>query len=325
MSGRHALRRYEPSWARLAVWLLLALLATAPARAAEPPQVALVLSEAGGAYSELAQALRVHLAQGPAPVAVKTVAVSEWRGYARENRPALVVAVGLSAAEAVARAGTGAPVLNLLLPKQTFDTLAGGRPVADYRNFSAIYLDQPFGRQIDLIRYALPGRDKIGVLLGPASGHFLKPLLDAARKRNMKVVYQRVGSVDELVPRLRKVLDESDVLLALPDPLVFNRDTIQGVLLTTYRFQDPVIAFSPAYVRAGALAAVYTEPDQFGLQAAEIIERMATSGVWQLPPPRYAKYFSVSVNRQVARSLGLTVGNETVLDAKLRQAAEQKP
>lgn len=325
MIGRPPPRRRGHLPVRLVVWLLLALLAAVPVRAAESPQVVLVLSKTGGAYSELARTLRAHLARSRWQVAIKTVAVSGWPGYARKNRPTLIVAVGLSAAETIARAGTRAPVLNLLLPKQTFDALAGNRPAPGYRDFSAIYLDQPFGRQIDLIRYALPGRAKIGTLLGPASGYLLKPLLDAARKRNMKVVYRQVGSVDELVPRLREVLDESDVLLALPDPLVLNRDTIQGVFLTTYRFQDPVIAFSPAYVRAGALAAVYTEPDQFGLQAAEIIEQMAASGVWQLPPPRYAKYFSVSVNRQVARSLGLTVGRETDLDAKLRQAAEQKP
>lgn len=310
-------------------WILaavLVLLGVARGWAADPPQVVVVLSEESGAYSEVVQALRGRLAHSPSGVGVSAVGVSDWGRYAKERgRPNLVVAVGLRAAEAVADTGARVPVLNLLLPRQAFESLAEARMPSDYRTFSAIYLDQPFSRQLDLIRYALPGHERVGVLLGPASQGSLGALLDAAREQGLQVYHERAESVEELVPVLRRVLEQSDVLLALPDPLVFNRDTIQGVLLTTYRFRDPVIAFSPAYVRAGALAAVYTLPDQFGVQAAEIIEQMAATGTWQLPPPQYAKYYAVSVNRQVARSLGLAVGSETVLYGKLRQAAEQRP
>ncbi|MDO9189477.1 MAG: ABC transporter substrate binding protein, partial [Sulfurimicrobium sp.] len=120
------------------------------------------------------------------------------------------------------------------------------------------------------------------------------------------------------------VLADSDVLLAVPDPLVFNKGTVQSLLLTTYRYQDPVIGFSHAYVKAGALASVHTMPEQVGRQAADVILRTLGSRPAWLPPPENPKYFSVSVNYQVARSLGLSIGDETVLLQKLKRASESQ-
>ena len=107
--------------------------------------------------------------------------------------------------------------------------------------------------------------------------------------------------------------------------MVVSRDTAQSLLLTTYRANIPVIAFSHAYVRAGALAAVYSTPEQIGQQTGEAILRLNQSGSWNLPKPQYPKYFSVSVNSQVARSLGLEIESEQVLVEKLKSSMEREP
>jgi ABC-type uncharacterized transport system substrate-binding protein len=108
----------------------------------------------------------------------------------------------------------------------------------------------------------------------------------------------------------------------LPDPLVFNKGTVQSLLLTTYRYQDPVIGFSQAYVKAGALAAVYSSPEQIGRQTGEALVRVLAGRALLLPLPEYPKYFSVSVNYQVARSLGLSVGDEALIYQKLKHMAD---
>ena len=88
------------------------------------------------------------------------------------------------------------------------------------------------------------------------------------------------------------------------------------LLLTSYRYQKPVFGFSQSYVRAGALAAVYSSSKQLAKQAAEIaIKSQQAPGV--LPPPQVPKYFSVVVNYQVARSLNLQVADEDSINKKM--------
>ncbi len=307
--------------------LLLAVLAHAPAvRALD--NITLVLSEEGQAYTEVADKIRQVVGQKNGPK-VETLSLQAFLGRQGEMAKGgsrVVVAVGLAAAQAAAALDSRVPVLSVLVPRATFETLARERGrQGDSRGFSAIYLDQPFARQLQLIRFALPDRSRVGVLAGAVAAEQL-PLLQAAGKGSrLKINVEKVSREDDVIPSLRQLLRDSDVLLAVPDPLVYNRNTIQGLLLTTYRYQIPVVGFSLSYVRAGALVAVYSVPPQIGQQVGEMLLGLAGDRNPALPPPQYPKYFSVSVNYQVARSMGIEVDNEAVLYDKVRRAGEQEP
>ena len=96
------------------------------------------------------------------------------------------------------------------------------------------------------------------------------------------------------------MLNDSDVLIALPDPIVFNLRTTRNILLSTYRKRVPVIGFSKSYVKAGALAAIYSTPEFIGKQTGEIITDLAVKSSLNnklLPLPHsHSKYFTISVN-----------------------------
>lgn len=307
----------------LLVAVAFALSVSGLAQASGQAHVTIVVSEESDAYSEVAAAIRTVLEQRPGINPVVTVLplqgiVARKIDLAREH-PDLIVAVGVRAAQYLAAQNLSPPLLAALIPRQAFEKIARQR---DYRMFSAVFLDQPPSRQMELIRLALPGRGRVGVVLGPESQDVLKALQAAAKESKFGLVAEKIGAAEELLPALQRVLAESDVLLAVPDPLVFNKGTVQSLLLTTYRYQDPVIGFSHAYVKAGALAAVYTTPEQAGKQAGEILVRVLGGKSWTLPPPEYPKYFSVSVNHQVARSLGISIEDEAALYQSLKRAVE---
>ena len=236
----------------------------------------------------------------------------------------MIVAVGVQALQTVTEMNAHQPVLATLIPKPSFDKL-----LYQHKNkssgISAIYLDQPLNRQVALFRIALPSRKRLGVVVGPESQDKLKLLQAAVRDKNIQLVTEKIESADELIPSLQRVLAESDTLLALPDPLVFNKNNVQNILLTSYRYHDPVIGYSQAYVKAGALYAVFSMPAQIGQQAGELIQQMLASKTGFVPAPQYPKYFSVSVNVQVARSLGIQMEEEGVLTEKLKRTMEQEP
>lgn len=280
--------------------------------------ILVVLSEEGGLYREAADALVAALQQTPGaqqpPVRVATLPALSREAVNAE----LIVPVGAPAAHAVAALELLVPVLNILIPSQVYKKIVRpwGMPVR--RTFSAVFLDQPLERQLRLIQFALPGYQRLGVLSSGESVESLAALLALARSYGFRLRWETIDEQNQLLPALQLVLADSDVLLTLPDSIVLNHDTAQAILLTSYRYQDPVVAYSQAYVNAGALAAVHTTPEQAGRQTAEIIHAWLSGG--NLSSPQYPKYFSVTVNYHVARSLELDVDSETALLDKLMRA-----
>lgn len=307
-------------WRFLFASFTLALLFVwAGAGYAASANIAIVLSDDSAPYQETANNIRAFVEQGTVRAVVNVYPAAEKKPDFARERQDIIVAVGVRAAQEMVALNLTTPILTTLIPRQAFEKIARQR---DYRQFSAIYLDQPLARQMELIRLALPERSRIGVVLGPESQGTLKILQSAAREAKFGLVVEKISAAEELLPALQRVLADSDVLLALPDTLVFNKGTVQSLLLTTYRYQDPVIGFSQAYVKAGALAAVYTTPEQAGRQAGEMLQQVLNGKSWVLPPPEYPKYFSVSINYQVARSLAISVSDEMVLYQQLKRTVE---
>jgi putative ABC transport system substrate-binding protein len=279
---------------------LLLLLSLLPAFAyAGELKIALVLSEQGGAYQEYANELAAQLSANGV-----TLTVTDAGKPLPEAD--LVVAAGMKASLHVA-ASTPAAMLVVLVPKEGVGKLTSEFPalVKPGKNrFSSIYLDQPFNRQLDLVAAVLPKARSVGVLYS-AQPRELARLRTAAAERNYELNERISTSFPTMNAALQSLLLSSDVLLALPDAEIFNASTIRNILLTTYRSKVPLVGFSPGYVKAGALCAVYSTPQQIAEQSADMIRAFANVRV--LPAAQYAKQFEVSVNEQVARSLGLNI------------------
>jgi putative ABC transport system substrate-binding protein len=297
-------------WRLLSVALVLAG-SVGGLRAAEP-LVAIVSSERGAAYQEAAFALLGELERGGvASKDVLQITVDEL-AKADTLTPLLYVALGTQAASVLARSELKTPVLCTLLPQLSFERLLreSGRKASP--QFSALFLNQTLERQLDLVRLALPQVRRIGVILGPESQRQTAALEGAVRSRSMTLVRAQVESHELVFEGLKNILGEADVLLALPDTYIYNSNTIQNILLTSYRARVPMLAFSPAYARAGALLSVYSTPAQIGRQAG-VMARSVLQGK-ALDLPQYPQEFSVSVNEHVARSLGLNLDPQALTE-----------
>lgn len=302
-------------------WLrrgLAALMLLCTAAALSAAEVEVVLSDASGLYAQAAAQLKAELGTG-----VRFTQATAEQVERRRNGPApqAVVALGSRALQAVLAEDSAVPVVAALIPRRAFEA-ARAQARTPSRAVTAVYLDQPWPRQLNLIRLLLPGRTRVGVIAGPEWDASLQLLQNAARERGLTVVRQTVTSGRDAHHALMYVLMDSEVLLAVPDNDVFNASTLPNILLTSYRWHQPVIGFSPAYVQAGALAAVYSSPQQVMGQAAEILQRVLAGG--PLPQSQYPRQFSVGVNATVARSLELQVEDESVLAQRLMRE-EREP
>lgn len=291
----------------------LLALCTACGAQAETLNITVVQSEEGGAYAEFSEALRNDLA-GKAVVHV----------LAGADKPlpssGLVIAAGMKAAAAAA--ASDAPfVLNVLVPKAGQDKLLrDSSRHARAGALSAVYLDQPAQRQARLIRAVLPGADTVGLLYS-APPEALPRLRKRLSENGLKLFERQAG--DTLIDALQDVLQHADVLLALPDAEIYNASTIRNVLLTAYNKNVPLIGFSPAYAKAGALCAIFSTPAQVAAQAAAMARKLEETGA--LPLAQYPQDFELQVNDQVARSLGLHVGSAGALRDEIRAGERDEP
>jgi putative tryptophan/tyrosine transport system substrate-binding protein len=223
----------------------------------------------------------------------------------------LVVAVGTQALKYASNLDERTPVIGVLVPKLSYESIlleSKRQPI----RFSAVYLDQPFTRQLALIKAIFPNISSIGVLLGPVSQFQSNDLQSAAKKFNMNVDIELVENATELHDSLEKVTAGKQLLLAIPDPLIYTRDTAQTILLTTYHRQAPVIGFSQSYAKSGAIAAVFSSPKQYATEISNIIKTLPKEYV-SLPLARAAAEFSIEINRQVARSLDIRIAEDDVI------------
>lgn len=290
---------------------------------ASAQSIGILGSERGASYLAVSDAVQQDLQRTIGAYAV--VAAYAPDGDAVEallsRTPKVIVTLGAVALRTALAMDVRVPVVAALIPRTAFEKVLREPGRKSTAPVYGIFLDQPFGRQLDLLRLVHPDARRVGVLWGPESvlqRHLLQAALAA---RGWSESAGVVGSNVTLGEATQRALDDADALLAVADPAVYNSTTVSNVLMASYRAKLGVFAFSPAYVKAGAIAALYSTPAQIGAQAAETVRVLVRGG--PVPPMQYPSDFSVSVNEHVARSLGVSVDEATLLERLKRM--ERKP
>jgi ABC-type uncharacterized transport system substrate-binding protein len=282
---------------------------------AEPLLVSVVLSERDGSYGEFSAALQDSLANSGVKLSILDTTQSL-------PNSSLVIAVGMKAALYATQ--SNAPfVLNVMISKSAYQRLMREFPGrVNTPSFSTIYLDQPIERQLALIAAAFPGRENVGLLFNSPVPAEVSELRQKASEYGLSLYEEEIQDGSMFEP-LQKVLKHSDVLLALPDPAVYNSATLRNILVSTYQAHIPLVGFSSAYVKAGAICAVFSSPAQFASQAGMVVLKFIETGA--LPPAQYPKFFEIAVNDRVAQSLAINIKSPNELARSMTTFRKRMP
>jgi len=302
---------------RQLVILLIAsaiMLLTNPVQA-EALNVRLVMSDSTPPYRQFSAALNKALIENNADV---TVIESQADAASRSDGGAeidLVIAVGVRATE-FAITDFDAPLLSTMIPRTSYEMLRERHSSLRLpKAVSAIYLDQPWDRQLSFIQAALPRHSVVGVLYSPDT-----PIVLPRLPQGMSLNAKSVSSAKTLFATLENILNSSDVLLVIPDSEIYSSSNVRNILLASYRQRVPLIGVSQAYVNAGALCAIFSTPEQLAEQVAKAI--ISFSRGRQLPGPQYPESFSIGINNQVARSLGIEMASPDAIRKRMEKAGE---
>ncbi len=278
---------------------LCALFFPAAGASAQEKVIWVALSAEGGVYRQTATVLEQQLPG-------VRLQVRHWRDWVaqRSEAPDLMVAVGAEAMQRMAdsmAAWPGVPLVALLVPRASVESVLRSNPSL---RLTGVYLDQPFERQFQLIKRALPGRARVGVVLGPSSARYLSDLQRAAKSEGLILQIQTAMRKEEVAPALQAAMTDADVFLAVPDSVVFSSHMAQYVLIASYRAGLPLVGYSASLAKAGALASLHATPEQVGLQGAELIRRVLSKR-GSVPPLQGPAGCEITVNENVSRVLGL--------------------
>ncbi|AZE99278.1 hypothetical protein C4J95_1802 [Pseudomonas orientalis] len=210
----------------------------------------------------------------------------------------------------------GPPTLVLRISRlQAHQRLGSAHPA----NISLLWSDPPLTRQLRLIASILPQARRIGVLYGADSEFLLPELGRYAAPLGLEIVPQRWDNTNDSRP-LQALFKNSDVLLGLDDPQLYNPKTAKNLLLSSYAQQLPLVGPNAGFVRAGGLASTYSDqPDWLA-----VLDRLLDHPPANWPRTLYPQHFKVAGNPQVARSLGIEQVDEAAVAARLAEG-DQRP
>lgn len=264
-------------------------------RAGAIERIVVVKSSDNRYYDETIDTLRKHIAGAPR-FEVVLLDELETTAPARQQQT-LHVALGKAAVDALNAPAPGVDSINAYLTLEEF------MQIDIDRRRPTVLLDQPLQRYLAFCRLLLPARN-VGVIS-------TMPLdidgtrLELLEKSGLVLNQYRVDSQNKLMPVLREVLRYNDALLMLPHRRVYNRDTLKGVLVSGYRNRKPVISYSPAHVRAGALASIYSSPVDIGRHLATLVNRRLENLPDSGATYHFARFYTISTNPKVAAALDL--------------------
>lgn len=249
------------------------------------------------------------------------VALFAGRDAARE---AFSEALAANAGIVVVPAGTTAGLHIALGDDALPDACAAGVPVIAVQvgrealrwreqgcRLAAIWSSPDPGVQVRLARALLPRARRLGILVSAETHPLLASLKAQAQRDRLGLDVQLVDDVASLPAALASLLPDVDVLLAVPDPRIFNADTARLILMTSYRQGKPLIGPDDHWVRAGALASTYLAAGDVLSTVETLVDDFARGG--DLGDDRYVTP-SIEINAHIARTFSLPLPDQQTLD-----------
>ncbi|MCC6077339.1 ABC transporter substrate binding protein [Pseudomonas sp. GCM10022188] len=196
----------------------------------------------------------------------------------------------------------GPPTLVLQISRvQAYRRLSGHHPP----RLTLLWSDPPPARQLQLIRQLLPQARRVGLVYSNASRFLVREIRQQAAAQGLALrAWYWPDPQDSRT--LNRMLEESDVVLGLDDPALYNSATIKGVLLASYSRRLALIGPTAAFIRAGSLSSTFSDQQDW----LDELDRLLSRPPQEWPREAYPSAFKVLGNPQVARSLGIEAGDD---------------
>ncbi len=221
------------------------------------------------------------------------------------NRPRLILAMGLLAAQLAKEATPEIPVIFCMVSNPDRYGLEG-------ENLVGISMDVPGQTQFTQYKSVLPSLRTLGVIYDPEkSGTLVSEAKLAASDLGLDLMDVPVTSHKKVPKALRDMLGKIDALWMVPDDTVLTTDSFKFFLVTSFEKKLPFFAISDIFVKVGALATIAPDPIELGRQICGLITQ-SQSGQLDMKKTNVLPPMATNlvINLKTAEKIGLTLSPE---------------
>jgi putative tryptophan/tyrosine transport system substrate-binding protein len=225
------------------------------------------------------------------------------------SKPDLILAVGIWALQVVTEEIQDIPVVFAMVLNPT--TVIG----QDARNITGASMNVPIEQQLALLKKISSHVRRIGVIYDPSkTGFLVRQAERIAKDQGVRLVTKAVASPKDSFAAMDAMQDEIDALWILPDLTVLAPESVQYMLLFSFRHKIPVLGLSENQARMGALLGLSFESGRdIGSQAAELASGILSGRSVEELPFTTARKVRLTVNLKSAGKLGVHIPKE-ILD-----------
>ncbi len=293
-------------------WLLAlaccgALLGARPAGAAG---VAVLRSSDLPVYTRTVEAIRHAYRDSLVEVSLADLTPDQAVERVSASNPEIVVAVGLRAATLLRDRLPRLPMVYCMVPAPEHHDLVGSR-------ITGVSADIPPAVELALLHETAPDVKRVGVIVGRSSDAWLRLAGPAAAKLGVTLEVARVGSIDQLGPRVRALFGHVDALWMPADADVATPEAFRFAMAAALDHRLPFFTFAPALVRAGAYAAAAPDLEWMASRIVEAIRRVQSGERAGDVPCMEMKRVKLVANLSTARALGRELPAPVLRDAEL--------
>jgi len=162
--------------------------------------------------------------------------------------------------------------------------------------------------QFELLKKLMPNVKNIGVVYDPSKSSLtVNEGVKVGDEMGLIIGNIPVSDPSKVPDKIESLKGKIDVLWGVVDDTVYNKNSMEFILLFCFRNKIPLIGFSPNQVKAGALFAIYCDYPLLGEQAGAIAaEILSGKSVKEIPlqTPARVKF---AINKRAAKLNGISI------------------
>lgn len=262
-------------------------------------QAAVVFRSGSEAYDQAVAGTREALAA--APCLIRYIDLADSAGAAALAQtvavsPKLVAAFGVGAVDRLFDIRAHPPLLPTLI-------LRGDLKLDASQRAGAIFADVPLVLIAGRLRAAFPGKSRLGLIRRASQIAPDAAIVARLHQAGFDLLIVECPGAGNLLDAFQSLKGKVDFVIAQPDVELYNSATLKPLVMASLENRLPIVGFSAAFVRAGALAGVYPDFHELGKQTGELMIRILSGHPAHLDEePRSVV---ISVNPRIARLIGI--------------------
>ena len=229
-------------------------------------------------------------------------------GYDQDGTNRIFLTLDSRAAEVTMHHRPDAQIISaLVLNAEIFDLA---------HNATGVLLNQSVEVQLDYLHRILPDVRRVGVLFNPSENEqFVSNAQILARKMDIDLIAKPVSQPRDLPKALRSIGSNTQMIWGIADHIVLAPETVQHLLVYSFRNRLPLSGLSEPWVKAGALYALERDYFDIGVQCGEMaVKSLEGISLENIPPstPRKVLY---ALNLKTAHHMKLNLSPGVIAGA----------